>query len=106
MQISQQASKQIFELSKQFPIKEYYSLTNPLLYASRLVCVYYSVATKSLTKKEFIETVDRAKLEITKTQTWLKLAVNCNYIKPENAKIILQNYALILRYIDRTEKAK
>jgi four helix bundle protein len=79
----------IFEISKQFPKEEKYSLTNKIRRSSRSVCGYIAEAfRKRKYSKAFVAKLSDAEGESAETQVWLKFAFECNYIEYE----ILNNY--------------
>ena len=71
----------IFEISKQFPIEERYSLTDQIRRSSRSVCANLSEAwRKRKYKAAFINKLTDCEQEAAETQTWLEFALKCNYI--------------------------
>ena len=71
----------IFELSKQFPPEEKYSLTLQIRKSSRSVCANMAEAFKrSRYKDYFISKLNAAETENTETQVWLDFALAFNYI--------------------------
>ncbi|EKQ67886.1 S23 ribosomal protein [Leptolyngbyaceae cyanobacterium JSC-12] len=82
-QIAFEAAMQIFELSKKFPIEERYSLTDQIRRSSRSVCANLAEAwRKRLYKAAFVAKLNDSAAEAAETQTWLKFAVQCNYLHP------------------------
>ena len=71
----------IYEVSKQFPREETYSLTDQIRRSSRSVCVNVAEAyRKRRYKKHFISKLTDADAENSETQTWLEFAFACGYI--------------------------
>lgn len=96
-QIAFEAAMQIFELSKQFPAEERYSLTDQIRRSSRSVCANLAEAwRKRLYKAAFISKLSDSAAEAAETQTWLAFAIRCRYINPEKATELEETYDRIL----------
>ena len=81
------AAMQIFELSKKFPVEEKYSLTDQIRRSSRSVCANLAEAwRKRRYKAAFIAKLSDGEAEAAETQTWIELAVKCNYINVETGR--------------------
>ena len=75
------AAMEIFEISKNFPKEETYSLTNQMRKSSRSVCVNLSEGWRRRRYKAvFINKLSDAGQEGAETQTWLEFALACKYI--------------------------
>ena len=75
---------EIFELSKEFPIEEKYSLTDQTRRSSRSVCTNLAEGwRKRRYKAVFINKLTDAEQEAAETQTWLEFALACKYITQE-----------------------
>lgn len=72
----------IFDISKQFPKEEQYSLTDQIRRSSRSVTV---TITESYRKrrypKNFLSKLTDAEAENSETQVWLDFSIACVYIK-------------------------
>ena len=91
------ASMKIFELSKQFPKEEVYSLTDQIRRSSRSVCANMAEAwRKRRYEKAFISKLSDSESEAAETQVWLEFAVECNYIDRDEAATLYQIYNEIL----------
>jgi len=91
------AAMQIFETSKRFPKEETYSLTNQVRRSSRSVCANLAEAwRKRRYEAAFISKLNDAEAEAAETQTWLKFAVECNYLPPKEVEDIHHQYDLII----------
>ncbi|MCA9919377.1 MAG: four helix bundle protein [Anaerolineales bacterium] len=91
------ASMQIFELSKQFPKEEVYSLTDQIRRSSRSVCANLAEAwRKRRYEKAFISKLSDSESEAAETQVWLEFAVECNYMNRDEAAALYQTYNEIL----------
>ena len=75
---------EIFEISKNFPVEEKYSLTDQIRRSSRSVCTNLAEAwRKRRYKAVFINKLSDAEQEAAETQTWLEFALMCNYINKQ-----------------------
>ena len=71
----------IFEISKDFPEEEKYSLTDQIRRSSRSVNANLAEAyAKRRYEAHFISKLTDACMENNETQVWLKFALECNYI--------------------------
>jgi four helix bundle protein len=77
----------IFEITKNFPKEETYSLTDQIRRSSRSVCGNLAEAfRKRRYPKVFVSKLSDSEGEGAETQTWLDFAKNCNYITSEECK--------------------
>ena len=80
-QLAFDAAMEIFEMTKQFPPEEKYSLTDQIRRSSRSVCTNLVEAwRKRRYKAVFINKLSDAAQEAGETQTWLEFAVACGYL--------------------------
>lgn len=87
----------IFELSKSFPSEERYSLTDQMRRSSRSVCANLAEAwRKRRYEAHFISKLSDAESEAAETQVWIEFAVQCKYIKREEARVLYRAYNQIL----------
>lgn len=71
----------IFQISKNFPAEEKYSLTDQVCRSSRSVCANIAEAwRKRRYKAAFISKLSDAETEATETQVWCEVACLCEYI--------------------------
>ena len=90
----------IFELSKQFPAEEKFSLTDQVRRSSRSVCGNLAEGwRKRRYKNAFISKLSDAEGEAAETQVWLEFSVKCGYLDRETAKSLYQLYDSILATI-------
>ena len=76
-----QLAVDIFNITKNFPSEEKYSLTSQIRRASRSVCANMAEAYKRrLYKDYFISKLNDCETENTETQVWLDFALAFNYI--------------------------
>ena len=77
-QLCRQLSKEIFDVSKQFPKKEIYSLTDQMRRSSRSVGAQIAEAWgKRGYEKHFISKLTDAEGEQLETQHWIETASQC-----------------------------
>lgn len=96
-QLAFEASMKIFELTKNFPAEERYSLTDQIRRSSRSVCANLAEAwRKRRYEGAFVNKLSDSEAEAAETQTWLEFAVKCNYLEPEIARELYQSYDQIL----------
>lgn len=81
---------EIFELTKNFPKEETYSLTDQIRRSSRSVCTNLGEAyRKRIYRAHFISKCTDCDSENTETQVWLDFALACNYIPNKVYKDLL-----------------
>ena len=72
---------EVFEISKEWPSEEKYSLTNQIRRSSRSVCANLREAwSKRRYKAHFISKLTDADGENSETDTWLDFAKDCGYL--------------------------
>lgn len=92
-----EAAMQIFEISKQFPKEEIYSLTDQIRRSSRSVCANLAEAwRKRRYVAAFISKLNDSEGEAAETQTWLEFAVRCNYMDAETGRELFKTYDEII----------
>ncbi len=81
---------EIFEVSKNFPKAECYSLTDQIRRSSRSICVNLAEGyRKRAYIKHFVAKISDADMENAETQTWLSFAHACEYITEEQHNSLL-----------------
>lgn len=102
-QKSFEIAMKIFELSKEFPKEEIYSLTDQIRRSSRSVTANLSEAYKKRRyPKHFVSKLTDCDAENGETQTWLEYALACEYIEEKEFKILNENceeVAKLLNYM-------
>ena len=98
----------VFELSQTFPDSERQLLTDQLLRSSRSVCANLAEAwQKRRYKGAFIAKLNEVEAEAAETQTWLELAILCDYLDPEVGQEVFHQYEIVLkaaaRFIDNAD---
>ena len=80
-QIAFDAAMRIFELSKEWPGEERYSLTDQIRRSSRSTCASIAEAwRKRRYSAHFISKLSDADSEVAETQSWLDFALACGYL--------------------------
>ncbi len=91
------AAMRIFELTKNFPKEETYSLTDQVRRSSRSVCANLAEAwRKRRYKLAFISKLGDSEAEAAETQTWIQFAAKCAYLSHEAATELYTEYDAIL----------
>jgi four helix bundle protein len=91
------AAMRIFELSKQFPYEERFSLTDQVRRSSRSVCANMAEAwRKRRYQAAFIAKLSDCESEAAETQTWIEFAVKCGYLDVETGRELYGKYNQIL----------
>jgi four helix bundle protein len=91
------AAMRIFELSKQFPYEERFSLTDQVRRSSRSVCANMAEAwRKRRYQAAFIAKLSDCEAEAAETQTWIEFAVKCGYLDVEIGRELFGKYNQIL----------
>lgn len=94
--LSRKLSKELFEITKQFPREEMYSLTDQMRRSSRSVGAQIAEAwAKRKYEKHFISKLTDADGEQQETQHWLETAFDCKYITENETKEYLTKYSSI-----------
>ncbi len=91
------AAMKVFDLSKQFPVEERYSLTDQIRRSSRSVCANLAEAwRKRRYEAAFVAKLNDCEAESAQTQTWIEFAVKCNYINVETGRELYGTYNRVL----------
>lgn len=94
--LSRRLSKDIFEISSQFPKEEMYSLTNQIRRSSRSVGAQIAEAwAKRKYEKHFISKLTDADGEQLETQHWIETAADSFYLPTEMAAHLLAEYSAL-----------
>jgi len=95
-----ETAMRIFELSKQFPREETYSLTDQIRRSSRSVCANLAEAwRKRRYEAAFVSKLSDSESEAAETQVWLEFAVRCGYADADCARPLYQACDEVLRMI-------
>jgi four helix bundle protein len=94
-------AKKIFEVSKNFPKEELYSLTDQVRRASRSIGAQIAEAwAKRRYSKHFISKLSDADGEQLETQHWIETAEDCGYITASKASEINDELSEIGRMLN------
>lgn len=100
-QLSFEAAKTIFLISKSFPKEEIYSLTDQVRRSSRSVCVNIGEGyRKRIYPRHFTTQMTDADGEATETSIWLVFAYNCEYISLDERNVLQAKYDEIGRMLN------
>lgn len=92
-QLAFNSAMEIFDLTKNFPKEEKYSLTDQIRRSSRSVCANISEAfRKRKYPKSFIAKLSDAESEASETQVWLEFSLKCKYIDETKYEELNRNY--------------
>lgn len=89
--LARELAQEIFDLSREFPREERYSLTDQIRRSSRSVGAQIAEAWgKRRYKRHFISKLTDADGEQLETQHWLLSALDCRYIKRNKYKELMR----------------
>jgi four helix bundle protein len=92
-EIAFESAMRIYEVSKQFPKEETYSLTDQIRRSSRSVCANITEGwRKRRYEAAFVSKLTDAEAEVAETQTWLDFASECDYLSEDVKRDLWQNY--------------
>lgn len=95
----------IFDITKEFPKDEKYSLVDQIRRSSRSVCSNISEAwRKRKYSAMFKNKLTDAMQEASETQCWLEFSLNCRYITAELFKDLDNEYEEIILMLNSMEK--
>ena len=99
-QISFNVAMDIFELTKNFPKEEMYSLTDQIRRSSRSVSGNIAEAFRSRRYPKFlISKLTISESEAAETQVWLDFAFSCKYIDKETYNNLFDKYDHVISMI-------
>ena len=100
-----EVAMKIFDVSKDFPKEERYSLTDQIRRSSRAVCSNLAEGwRKRRYKAVFISKLLDSSQEAAETQTWLEFAKECKYISKEQFNILNEEYEHIFAMLKTMER--
>lgn len=95
----------IFELSKQFPAEERYSLIHQMRKSSRSVCSNLAEAWRKRKYKPYFKNkLTDAMAEASETQAWLDFSLACNYIDGKIFEELDSAYLQIIAMLNSMDK--
>jgi four helix bundle protein len=99
---ARETAQKIFELSRQFPAEERYSLTDQIRRSSRAVKAMIAEAWgRRRYKAVFVNKLDEALGEATETQSWLDDARDSKYLSDDEFNEVDSNCIVICRMLPR-----
>jgi len=76
--------RRLFQLTKQFPVEERYSMVNQIRRSSRSICANIGEAwRKRRYKAHFVSKLSDAESEASETRVWLEFALRCEYLSKD-----------------------
>jgi four helix bundle protein len=92
-----ESAMKIFELTKDFPAEEKYSMVDQMRRSSRSVCANLAEAwRKRRYPAHFVSKLSDCESEAEETRVWLEFALRCQYINQETFNELDSNYDLII----------
>ena len=80
-QLAREGRQRVFELSREFPKEEMYSLTDQVRRSSRSVCSHIAEAWgRRPYSADFVNKLNMSESEARETQSWIETAVECEYL--------------------------
>lgn len=99
------SAMEIFQISKNFPKEERFSLTDQIRRSSRSVCSNLAEAwRKRKYLAVFIHKLSDCSQEAAETQTWLEFSLNCQYINQETFNHLDEQYEHIFAMLSTMER--
>ena len=103
-ELARKCRKRIFELSKDFPREELFSLTDQIRRSSRSVCAQIAEAWgRRLYRDDFVNRLNQAESEARETQSWLETAVECEYVTQETGRELFDLYHEVIGKLIKME---
>lgn len=97
-----EAAMKIFELTKNFPREERYSLTDQIRRSSRSVCANIAEAwRKRRYPAHFVSKLSDAESEAEETRVWLEFGLRCHYLTKSQMEELDDRYDKILAQLVR-----
>lgn len=100
-QLSYRLAMEIFNLSKNFPREEIYSLTDQIRRSSRSVPANLAEGfRKRRYPNMLVNKLTDCDGEATETQVWLDFALDCGYLSKERHEQLIDGYAEVGRMLE------
>jgi four helix bundle protein len=97
-----ESAMEIFELSRQWPSEEKFSLTDQIRRASRSICTNLAEAwRKRRYEAAFISKLSDSDGEAAETEVHLEFALRCGYVDPEKYATLHDHYDHICRQLTK-----
>lgn len=91
---------ELFEISRQFPKEELYSLTDQIRRSSRSICANLAEAfRKRRYEAHFVSKLSDSEAEAAETQVWIQFAHKSGYLNRSDAARLFRSYDRILAKI-------
>jgi four helix bundle protein len=101
-QAAMELAIEIFQLSKNFPAEERYSLVDQIRKSSRSVCANLAEAwRKRRYQAAFVSKLSDSESEAAETQVWLEFSFRCGYIEKRTFEDFDRRYENILSQLVR-----
>ena len=95
--LSVEAAMKIFELTRSFPQRELYSLTDQIRRSSRSVSAQIAEAWRRRKyEAAFVNKLNEAEAEAAETQVWLEYSVKCGYLAEDIGREVYTDYRHII----------
>jgi four helix bundle protein len=96
-----EAAMAVFDLTRNLPQEEAYSMVDPLRRASRSVCANLASAWR---RRHFRATcmskLFKVQSSAAETQVWIEFAVRCQYLTVEKGRELYATYKNVLKAVD------
>lgn len=101
-QVAFESAMRIFELSRNWPKEDKYSLTDQIRRSSRSVCGNIAEAwRKRRYPAHFVSKLSDSDAEAAETEVWLSFAFQCHYIQEKEFKELTDNCDHVCRMLTR-----
>ena len=98
------AAMEIFQMTKEFPVEERYSLVDQIRRSSRSVCANLAEGwRKRRYSAVFKNKVTDSMQEASETQCWLEFCLTCKYIKQDSFDRLDDEYEQIIAMLNSME---
>lgn len=92
----------LFEQAQHFPRFEHPLLSTQVIKSSRSVCANLAEAwAKRRYRKAFVAKLNEVEAEVAETYTWIEIALSCQYLSPEEGRLLLNRYDTIMGAVSR-----
>jgi four helix bundle protein len=99
-QLARKLARRIYQLSKEFPKEELYSLTNQIRRSSRSVGAQIAEAwAKRLYKKHFVSKLTDAEGEQFETEHWIETLGDCELLDTATVEELIKEYERLGRML-------
>jgi four helix bundle protein len=94
------ASQRVFQLGREFPREEMYSLTDQIRRSSRSITTGIAEAWRRRRyEAAFVNKLNESEAEAAETQVWLEHAVSCGYLGKAPARELYREYESIIKML-------